>query len=110
MRHKAEELNVEVQQQKFCVDRPGNVPVEHQAKFKDIQTLGRLAYASYTLQPRPDMHDKPWQQTNKRRAAKLSQIAIRCREERANEAGWRAKIEYRLFERFEVEVAWFVIL
>ncbi|KAF1847824.1 uncharacterized protein K460DRAFT_363850 [Cucurbitaria berberidis CBS 394.84] len=105
LRHKAKELGIVVQQTKFCINRPGNVPIEHQAKFEHIQTLGRLAYDPYGLQPNPDTVDKPWQLANKLRAARLNKIAINCREERLNEGGWRARVEYRLFERFEIEVA-----
>jgi hypothetical protein len=103
LRHKAKELNIVVQQATFCVDQPGNVPAEHRMKFDDIQMLGNLTYASYGLHPSAD---KPWQRANKKRAATLNQVAMRCREEKRNEGGWRAMVEFRLFERFEIEVAW----
>lgn len=106
LKRKAEELGFVVQHSKFCSERPVNVPIEHQARFEHIQALGRLKYDSYGLQPSPESIDKPWQLKNKSKANRLSELAIKCKKERQNEAGWRAIVEFRLFDRFEFEVTW----
>jgi hypothetical protein len=103
---KAEKLGFVIQHSKFCVSRPGNVPTEHQARFEHIQTLGKVEFDSYGLQPSPDTVDKPWQLENKGKANGIRQKAIKCREETTNEAKWRFEVEAKLFERFEIEVAW----
>ncbi|CAG5166119.1 uncharacterized protein ALTATR162_LOCUS6885 [Alternaria atra] len=102
---KAEKLGFVIQHSKFCVSRPGNVPTEHQARFEHIQTLGKVEFDSYGLQPSPDTVDKPWQLENKGKANGIRQKAIKCREETTNEAKWRFEVEAKLFERFEIEVA-----
>ena len=106
LKRKAEESGFVVHHAKFCNNRPGTVPTEHQARFEHIQTLGGFVYDTYGLQPSPETIDKPWQLVNKGKASRLSRLAIKCKEERQNEAGWRAIVEFRLFERFEIEVAW----
>ncbi|KAE9366418.1 hypothetical protein N431DRAFT_419663 [Stipitochalara longipes BDJ] len=55
--------------------------------------------------PNTETSDKPWQLENKARALKLVRYASKCRKENRNEAGWRSEIEFRLFERFDIEVA-----
>ncbi|KAH9878179.1 hypothetical protein J1614_003396 [Plenodomus biglobosus] len=65
--------------QKFCPQRPGNVPKEHQTKFKHIQQLGQMIYESYAVQPRPDITNKPWELENKLRAKRISQKATQAR-------------------------------
>jgi hypothetical protein len=106
LKWKAEALGFIVQHSGFHIKRPGNVPPEHQARFEHIQALGRFEYDSYGLQPSPETVDKPWQLLNKCKANKLSQLAIKCKEEKRNEAGWRDSVESKVFERFEIEVAW----
>jgi hypothetical protein len=100
----AEKLGIHIQKAKFHTDRPGKVPIEHQAAFGHIQTLGATAYTSYGLQPNPDTIDKPWQLLNKKRATTLNDAAIDCK--RLNEGTWREHVEYKLFERLKIEVAW----
>jgi hypothetical protein len=106
LKRKAEALGFAVQHSGFSTNRPGNVPLEHQARFEHIQALGCFEYDSYGLQPSPETVDKPWQLLNKCKANKLSQLAIKCKEEKRNEAGWRESVESKVFERFEIEVAW----
>jgi len=83
-----------------------HVPWEHKDKFAVIQSLGRVQFATYGYTPNIDTHDKPWQLKNKVRAGALVRFATRCRKECINEAGWRYGVEARVFERFDIEVAW----
>ena len=106
LRREAKRHRIFVNPTKYNGSHPGNVPDDHRPKFENIQTLGRLEYTTYGLQPSPDTPDKPWQHESKKRAAKLVHIAGKCRRENRNEAGWRYEVESRLFERFDVEVAW----
>jgi hypothetical protein len=85
-----------------------NVPTDHQEKFAVIQSLGRTPYFTYGYIPSNETPDKPWQLENKRRAAVLMCCAAKCRKQNRNEAGWRYEVEVRLFERFDIEVAWLV--
>lgn len=101
------EFRITFHPRKFEPQRPGNVPEEHQTKFKHIQQLGQISYDSYAVQPRPDTADKPWELENKLRATKVSERAIQARNEYQNEDGWRMKLENLIFERFEIEVAWY---
>jgi hypothetical protein len=101
------EFRIKVHQRKFCPQRPGNVPNEHQTKFNHIQQLGRMRYDSYALQPRPDSINKPWELDNKLRATRVSEKAAESRTDYQNEDGWRMALENRIFERFEIEVAWY---
>jgi len=83
-----------------------NVPVDHQEKFEVIQELGRTLYSTYGYVPHTETQNKPWQKVNKQRAAQLVHFAVKCRRENRNESGWRNEVEFRLFERFDIEVAW----
>lgn len=102
-----EEFRITFHPRKFRAERPENVPEEHQTKFKHIQQLGRMRYNSYAVQPRPDIINKPWELDNKLRAAQVSQKACESRQDNQNEGGWRMELENRIFERFEIEVAWY---
>ena len=66
-----------------------------------------MIYESYAVQPRPDIINKPWELDNKLRAKRISQKAAQARGEYQNEDGWRMELENRVFERFEIEVAWY---
>jgi hypothetical protein len=100
------EFRITFHPRKFCPQRPGNVPEHHQTKFTHIQQLGQMIYDSYAVQPRPDITNKPWELDNKRRAMRVSQKAAQARDAYQNEDGWRMELENRIFERFEIEVAW----
>jgi hypothetical protein len=101
------EFRIKFHPKKFSPQRPENVPEEHQTKFKDIQQLGQMRYHSYALQPRPDIAKKPWELDNKTRAKRLTQKAARARSDYLNEDSWRMALENDIFERFEIEVAWY---
>lgn len=91
----------------FSPESPENVPDDHQDTFRNIQALGSIKYASYGEPvPTAETADKPWQRDSKGRAVELQKSAVICRKELRNEAGWREEIEYPLFRRFKVEVAW----
>ncbi|KAB2107022.1 hypothetical protein AG0111_0g4835 [Alternaria gaisen] len=99
------EFRITFHPQKFSPQRPGNVPEEHQTKFKHIQQLGKISYDSYAVQPRPDTANKPWEDKNKERATLVSEKAVQAMKDYQNEDGWRMKLEPFIFERFEIEVA-----
>ncbi|PVI00615.1 hypothetical protein DM02DRAFT_671842 [Periconia macrospinosa] len=103
--HEAKCLNIVFHHEKFSSSLQQESKVPHCEKFEHIQILGRLKFDSYGPQPSPDTVDKPWQLMNKNKAARLSEAAAKCKKEELNEEGWRERIEYRLFERFEIEVA-----
>ncbi|KAI4677818.1 hypothetical protein J4E81_010748 [Alternaria sp. BMP 2799] len=88
----------------FYPPHPGDVPEEHQIKFKHIQQLGKMSYESYAIQPRPDTIDKPWELENKRRAKQMIYWAVRSRDDHQNEDSWRMELEPYVFERFKIEV------
>jgi hypothetical protein len=102
-----EEFRITFHPRPFCSQRPGNVPEQHQTKFMHIQQLGQMRYESYAVQPRPDIINKPWELDNKLRATRVSQKASQERSDYQNEDGWRMALEHRIFERFEIEVAWY---
>ncbi|OCK85348.1 hypothetical protein K432DRAFT_439332 [Lepidopterella palustris CBS 459.81] len=85
--------------------KPTNVPEDHKEKFDVIQELGRTLYSRYGYVPDNETPEKPWQRANMERATKLVFFAAKCRRENRNEAGWRSEVEFRLFERFDIEVA-----
>ncbi|KAH7079882.1 hypothetical protein BKA63DRAFT_229876 [Paraphoma chrysanthemicola] len=99
------DLRITFHPKKFSPQRPGNVPEQHQTKFKHIQQLGRMVYESYAEQPRADITNKPWELENKLRALRVSEKATQARNDWQNEDGWRMELENRIFERFEIEVA-----
>ncbi|KAI4915315.1 hypothetical protein J4E85_010440 [Alternaria conjuncta] len=90
--------------QEFYPPHPGDVPEEHQIKFKHIQQLGKMSYESYAIQPRPDTIDKPWELENKRRAKQMIYWAVRSRDDYQNEDSWRMELEPYVFKRFKIEV------
>ena len=92
----------------FRPAHPGDVPEEHQTKFKHIQQLGKMSYESYAIQPRPDIIDRPWELENKQRADWIIYKAVRSRDDYSNEDTWRSAIEDLIFQRFEIEVGWYV--
>ncbi|EMD94571.1 hypothetical protein COCC4DRAFT_66237 [Bipolaris maydis ATCC 48331] len=100
-----DEFRIKFHERKYCPERPGNVPEEHQTKFQHIQQLGQMIYESYAVQPRPDITNKPWELENKTRATRVSQVAVESRSTNVNEDTWRMALENRIFERFEIEVA-----
>ena len=106
LKEEAENLGFSNDQSKFRSEEPGNVPVAHREIFEHIQILGRKEYHAYDVDPNPEHIYKPWKLFNKSKASALRQLAVECVQEKRNEAGWRATIEYRLFSRFEDEVAW----
>lgn len=101
------EFRIMFHPRKYCPEHPGNVPEQHQTKFQHIQQLGQMIYESYAVQPRPDITNKPWELENKLRAKRVSQKATQARSTYQNEDGWRMELENRIFERFEIEVAWY---
>lgn len=66
-----------------------------------------MSYESHAVQPRPYIINKPWELENKTRAERVSQKAALARSDFQNEDGWRVALENHIFQRFEIEVAWY---
>jgi hypothetical protein len=110
LRREAKRQGIEVNSKKYDPLTVADIPPEHKDKFEIVQSLGRILFDNYGFIPNGDTPDKPWQRDIKKRAVQLRQFASRCRDENRNESGWRYEIEQRLFERFDIEVAWLVSL
>ena len=108
LRREAKRQGIEVNSMKYDPITVVDIPPEHKEKFAIVQSLGRILSDNYGYTPNGDTPDKPWQLVNKKRAVQLRCLASRCRIENRNESGWRYEIEHRLFERFDIEVAWLV--
>ena len=106
LRRDAKSQGIEVNPIKYNPLTVVDIPVEHKDKFAVIQELGRKSYSEFGFVPNNETPDKPWQPGIKKKAAQLMRFAERCRRENRNESGWRYEIEQRLFERFDIEVAW----
>jgi hypothetical protein len=110
LRREAKRQGIEVNSSKYDPCTVSDIPPEHKDKFAIIQSLGRILLDNYGFTPNNETSDKPWQLKTRKRALQLSHLAARCRIENRNESGWRYEIEQRLFERFDIEVAWLVPL
>jgi hypothetical protein len=108
LRREAKRQGIEVNSSKYDPCTVADIPPEHKDKFKAIQSLGRTLFDNYGVTPNNETSDKPWQLETRKRALQLHYLATRCRTENRNESGWRYEIEQRLFERFDIEVAWLV--
>jgi hypothetical protein len=108
LRREAKRQGIEVNSIKYNPLTVIDIPPEHKDNFAIIQSLGRISFSNYGFTPNGDTPDKPWQLDIKKRAVQLMRFASRCRRENRNESGWRYEIEQRLFERFDIEVAWLV--
>jgi hypothetical protein len=108
LKRQAKHDRIFIQAKKYNPLDPANVhvPPDHKDIFACLQSLGRTEYFKYGWTPNHESPDKPWEQENKRKALKLVHSATKCRKENRNEAGWRNEVESRLFERFDIEVAW----
>jgi hypothetical protein len=83
-----------------------NVPNDHREKFEIIQDLGRILYDLYIPHPDIDTPDKPWKGKNAQKALRLVHDSTLSRKDNLDEAGWREAIEFQVYERFKIEVAW----
>lgn len=81
-------------------------PSVHQTLFRDIQKLGAERYEDYKKIRKTRPADEPWGAHAIQRANRIVQVARRCYQEEANEAGWRLALEPEVFSRFKIEVAW----
>lgn len=93
---------------KHSSSRAKHVNSHHKEMFKIIQDLGRISYRRFGYTPDIETSEKSWRIVNKKRAVRLAQYVARCSDENRNEAGWRFEIEAKVFERFDIEVAWYV--
>lgn len=86
-----------------------HIPWKHQRMFRDIRTLGRIQFDSYWDHPTPEASQYPWRKERIKRAETLVHFAEKCAKlEQLLEADWRAEVEPRIFDRFSIEVAWYV--
>ena len=108
LRREAKRQGIEVNSIKYSPHTVADIPPEHKDKFAIVQTLGRILIKDYRHIPNNNTSEKPWQEKIIKRAVQLMSLASRCRIENRNESGWRYEIEHRLFERFDIEVAWLV--
>jgi hypothetical protein len=108
LKREAKRQGIEINSIKYSPLTTVDIPVELKDQFAVIQILGRISGSNFGLVPNGDTPDKPWQLHTKKRAIQLMRYAARCRRENRNESGWRYEIEQRLFERFDIEVAWLV--
>lgn len=102
----AEEHRIYFGQYKYSRLSCANVPDDHREKFEIIQDLGHTLYNLYMPSPDIDTPDKPWKGNNAQKAQRLVHHSALCRKDNLNEAGWRERIEYQVYERFNIEVAW----
>jgi hypothetical protein len=101
--------NIYVHQTKYSPFSPPDfVPPRHREVFAQIHTLGRRGFDEEVFDGKQVLHEAPWKLENKRKAAQLVDLATKCRIEQQSEYGWRMRVEAKLFERFDVEVAWYV--
>lgn len=83
-------------------------PETHRRLFADVQKLGKQDFKSYVENITVDSIDKPWRARTRWRAKRLAALAEKYRNEGHRERGWRNNIEPEVFQRFSVEVIWYV--
>ncbi|CZR61240.1 uncharacterized protein PAC_11136 [Phialocephala subalpina] len=105
LKRQAKSAHIHVKSTKYSPFDSSNVHADHKDMFAVVQSLGRTSYENYGHCPTNETPNKPWQLENKMRALKLVYLAVKCRKENRNEAGWRNEVESKLFERFDIEVA-----
>src|SRR5262245_16386981 len=106
LKREAKRHRIEVNSIKYHPFANSDIPTEHKERFAIIQSLGRQSFSKYGFVPNGDTPDKPWQLATKKKAMQLMNFAAICRKEIGNETEWRTRIEQKLFERFDIEVAW----
>ena len=106
LKREAKAARIFIKPSKYSPFHSEGVPTDHKEKFSIIQSLGKTSYSSYKYVPSTETTEKPWQLGNMRRAQQLVRFASKCRKENRNEAGWRNEVESKVFERFDIEVAW----
>ena len=108
LKRHARQSRIFVQAKKYDPRDPANinVPIPHKDRFAALQSLGRTSYFTYGFTLNNDTLEKPWQLENKRQATTLVHLAAKCRRENRNESGWRNEVEFRLFQKFDMEVSW----
>lgn len=102
----AEEHRIYFGPHKYSRRSCANIPDDHCEKFEIIQALGHTLFAPYMPSPDIDTPDKPWKGKNAQKAQRLAHESALCREDNLLEAGWREGIEFKVYERFRIEVAW----
>jgi hypothetical protein len=84
---------------------PEQWPASIRPTFNRVRLLVDYKYDQWRKDGYSDP-TRPWRDETKKRADIVVQSALRCREERNNEATWRAALEAPLFARFKLEVNW----
>jgi len=62
-------------------------------------------FGPYIPSPDIDTPDKPWEGKNAHKAQLLVHESGLCSNDNLLEAGWREGIEFKVYERFRIEVA-----
>jgi hypothetical protein len=105
LKREAKAANIYFKTEKYTPLDSESVLTDHNETFAVIQSLGRTVWSAYRVTA-IDGVDKPWQRSNTKKAAQIALFAKKCRRENRNEAGWRNEIESKIFQRFDIEVAW----
>jgi hypothetical protein len=106
LKREVEASKIHIISARYDDNYPENVPDNHREKFRCVQELGGRHFDVYCSQPSMNPTSGPWQRERKKTAQVIFKKASKCREERLNEDGWRANIEYCIFNRFDTEVTW----
>lgn len=84
-------------------------PPQYKQLFATIkQDCGQKAYDAYKQMRKGRAVEEPWGADVLERAVRVVAKAERCRLEHRNEAGWRLSLEPEIFNRFTVEIAWYL--
>jgi hypothetical protein len=110
MKREAKAAKIHVNPTMFNDAESRDVPQTQREIFRHIQNLGGRQYSTYAPEPSLEKCSDPWQMERKKKARLILDSAVKCKAEMLNEAGWRNAIEPRLFDRFDIEVAWLVLL
>jgi hypothetical protein len=106
LKQEAEDSGIHIISAQYDDKHPGNVPEDHREKFRCVQLLGDRKFDEYASQPSMNPTAGPWQRERKQTATYIFNRAVRCRQEKRNEEGWRESVEHCIFNRFYIEVTW----
>jgi hypothetical protein len=106
LKREANVSNVHVLPGRYDDSIPNNVPTVHREKFFEIQSLGSRHFDNDGSLSAVVPTAGPWPRERRWTAASIHRRAEKCRSENRNESGWRAEIENRIFQRFDIQVTW----
>lgn len=94
---------------KITVDHslnPQKWPSTRATRFRDIQQTWQDSFDTFERSVSGRYEQEPWRLETAKRAAKITDLAARARDERRNEAGWRILLENEFLERFIAKETW----